>query len=360
MSNRKVKVGIVGLGHNGVAHLRSHLRSNKSTVVAVCDRDPDRLHSASEEFGIDRAYSDDGIFTDPEVEAISINTGDNDHLTPFLKAVGAGKHVLVEKPLANSEADIHAMIAAAERASPSLKIQVGYILRFNPVFEAVHALARAGRLGDIYYMEGDYIHNLLYQAEKTDPVTGGNWYLDHEIPLVGGGSHPLDLLRWISGNQITRTWGFSNHVAFPAMKNDDCQVCLFQFEGGAIAKVAALYAPRCPMAPFYNLRLYGTNGTVERDTAAISSTPEDVHPEFKPVEAERTKGHPYLPEIEDWLDAIIDDRQPRTPLWDGANSTMATLCAARAIRVGHAVDVPIFRAPGSPRIESSLPPQRLQ
>ena len=100
----------------------------------------------------------------------------------------------------------------------------------------------------------------------ADPLTGRNWYLENEIPLVGGASHPLDLLRWISGKEVRRVMGISNHVAFPAMTHDDCQVCLFEFEDGTIAKVAALYAPRCAVPPYNNLRIYGTNGTIERDT----------------------------------------------------------------------------------------------
>jgi predicted dehydrogenase len=64
-------------------------------------------------------------------------------------------------------------------------------------------------------MEGDYVHNLLYQAKQTDPVTGRNWYLEHELPLVGGGSHPLDLLRWVSGKEVSRVWGYSNHRVVP-------------------------------------------------------------------------------------------------------------------------------------------------
>ena len=345
MAHEPVRVGIVGLGGNGTGHLRSHCASPKSRVVAVCDRNVDRARAAAEELAIDRFYSDDGIFADPAIEAISIHTGDNDHRDPFVRALTAGKHVLVEKPLANSEEDIHAMVEAARDAT-GLRIQVGYILRFNPVFEEIHRLASTGALGDIYYMEGDYIHNLLYQAQKTDPVTGVNWYLEHELPIVGGGSHPLDILRWISGKQVTRVRGYSNRVAFPAMRNDDCQVCLFQFEDGTIAKVAALYAPRMGMAPFYNLRVYGTNGTVERDTVAISKAEDDVHPEFEAVQADRVSGHPYLPEIEDWLDAIREGRETRTPLWDGANSTIATLCAVRAMRDGAEVEVPVFRASG--------------
>jgi len=234
------------------------------------------------------------------------------------------------------------MVEAAMTAGPGLKIQVGYILRFNPVFVALHDLVRAGKLGHVYYMEGDYIHNLLCQAEQNDPVTGGNWYLEHEIPIVGGGSHPLDILRWISGKEVAGVIGYSNHVAFPEMRNDDCQVCLFQFHDGAIAKVSALYAPRCAMAPFNNVRIYGTNGTVERDTVAVSQSADDIHPQFKPLDVPRVEGHPFLPEIVDWLDAILEDREPRTPLHDGANSTMATLCAARAMREDTRVDVPLF------------------
>lgn len=301
MVQRRVKVGIVGLGHNGLAHARCHLKSGKSELVALCDRNPDLVQKAGEELGVTKLYSGDAIFADPEVEAISINTGDSQHVDPFLKALAAGKHVLVEKPLANTSDDVLRMVAAADAADRSLKIQVGYILRFNPVYEAIHKAAAEGHLGNIFYMEADYVHNLLYQKNKTDPVTGHNWYLEHELPMVGGGSHPLDIMRWIKGKEVTSVWSYANHVAFPEMANDDCMVSLFRFEDGTIAKVAALYGPRCSMAPYYNLRVYGTAGTVERDQIAISGDTEEVHPEFTPVQADRQAGHPYDTEVDDWL-----------------------------------------------------------
>ena len=331
------------MGHNGMAHLRSHGQSPLSRVVALCDKNPDRLQQAAAETGVTRLYRDpEELAADPEVDAVSISTGDNDHVRPLVAAVAHGKHVLVEKPLANSEDDVLTMAAAVRRAPEHLKIQVGYILRFNPVFEEVHRLCRADRLGRIYYLEGDYIHNLLYQKNQWDPVTGTNWYLQEERPMVGGGSHPLDLLRWFSGREIVRVFGASNHVAFPEMHHDDCQVCLYQFDDGTLAKVAALYAPRCAMAPYYNLRIYGTAGTVERDTAALGNGPDDVHPAFEPVTDRSVQGHPFLPEIEDWLTAILEDRPPRIPFWDGANSTMATLCACRAMESGSTVEVPVL------------------
>ncbi len=338
----KVRVGIVGVGRNAIGHIRAHQALGKSEIVAICDRNEELLNKVGDEFGIAERYTTDEIYQRDDIEAISIHTGDNQHAGPFKLAVAAGKHVLVEKPLANSEQDILDMVKAADDADPKLKIQVGYILRFNPLFEEIHRLTQSGSLGEVFCMEADYVHNLEYQAAQTDPVTGKNWYLDDELPMLGGGSHPLDLLRWISGKEIASVFAYSNHKAFPAMRHDDCEVALFRFTDDTIAKVAALYAPKREFSWFYNLRIYGTNGTVDDDQVAISASPDEVHPPFTQINYPNAKGHPYDPEVADWLDAIVEDRQPRTPLRDGANSSMACLCAIRSAREGREVEVPRF------------------
>jgi len=330
-----IRVGFIGLGHNGIGHIEAHKRVGKSEVVALCDMNPERLKSASEKFDVEKTYnSADELCKQEDIDAVSINTGDQFHMEPFLSALENEKHIFVEKPLANAVDQVEMMVTYAHSASPDLKIAVGYILRFNPVFEAIYDICRSGEIGQIYYMEGDYIHNLLYQANQTDILTGINWYLEHEKPLVGGGSHPLDLLRWFSGAQVAEAMGYSNRIGFPEMREDDCQIALFKFDSGAIAKVTASYAPKMGMAPYYNLRIYGTMGTIERDQVAISSDENDIHPEFRTIEADRISGHPYDKEVEDWLDSINESRSPRCDLYDGASSTMATLVAAEAIKLG--------------------------
>jgi len=338
-----IRVGFIGLGHNGIGHIEAHRRVDKSEAVALCDINPERLESASKRFGIPRVYrSAEELCAEADIDAISVNTGDQFHTAPFIAAVSRGKHVFVEKPLANSVAQVDTMVAAARAAGAGLKIVVGYILRFNPVFEAIHHLCRTGKMGQVYYMEADYVHNLLYQAKRTDTFTGVNWYLEYEKPMVGGGSHPLDLLRWFSGAQVVEVTGYSNHLAFSAMKHDDCQIALLKFDNGAIAKVAALYAPRMAMASYCNLRLYGTKGTVERDQVAIAKDDEDVHPEFQPVQSCRITGHPFDREVEDWLDSIREDRSPRCDIFDGANSTIATLIAVEAMKAETSLPVPVY------------------
>ena len=341
-----LRVGIIGVGHNGLAHLEAHRHMGRSRIVAVCDRNPDLLAQAADRYDIPHRFTDAAnLCARDDIDAVSINTGDPYHAEPFIAAVENGKHVLVEKPLANTLEQVEQIVAAARRADQSLKIAVGYILRFNSVIEAVHAACRDGTMGRIYYQEADYIHNLLFQAEQNDPHTGGNWYLQHEQPMVGGGSHPLDLMRWFSGGQVVEVCGYANHVAFEQMQNDDCQVALFRFDDGGIAKVASLYGPRraCPL--LNNLRIYGTLGTIEQDRIAVARDDQDVHPEFEPIEAEHVSGHPYEPEVADWIDAIEQDRPPRCDLYDGANSTAATLVAVDAIAQGRALAVPVYRPP---------------
>lgn len=339
-----IRVGLIGLGHNGLAHLAAHQRLGLSQVVAICDRRADLLRQVGDQHGIEgRTTTAAELCARDDLDAISIHTGDPFHAAPFCHAVAAGRHVFCEKPLANTVDDLLRMAAAARDADPRLKLAVGYVLRFNPVFEAIAAAAHAGRLGQLYYQEADYVHNLLYQARQTDPSTGTNWYLEQEQPVVGGGSHALDLLRWFAHREVVEVSGYANHVAFAAMAADDCQVALFRFEDGGIAKVASLYGPKGARPAFNNLRIYGTLGSVEQDTIALSAAPDDEHPEFQPVDAARVAGHPYDPEIADWLRAIAENGTPRCEFFDGANSTMACLKAVEATRLGKPVPVPILR-----------------
>ena len=151
-----------------------------------------------------------------------------------------------------------------------------------------------------------------------------------------------DLLRWITGNDPTSVFSYSNHFAFPEFSSDDCMVSVFKFPDGAVAKVAALWAPECPRAPYYDLHLYGTRGTVERDQICLGREAPPSGLKFSPVDARRVPGHPYEPEVDDWLTAIIEDGEVRTSLKDGANSTMAALRAVRAAREGREVSIPVF------------------
>ena len=242
--------------------------------------------------------------------------------------------------MGNTMEDLQRMTEAARRSGR--KTMVGQILRFNPFFAEVKRLCAPGELGEIFYLEADYIHNLHGQADaaRINPHIGSiNWYLEHEKTIVGGGVHQLDLLRWFADANVVEVCGFGNSIAFPAMKHHDCMAALFRFETGAVAKVSALYGPVGDRPEHCNLVVYGTTGTI-RDGRVMRSEGHDVAAEKI---GEGVAGHPYEPEIEHFLSCIQEDKPTLVDAFEGANSAAATIMAAEAIRTREPQSVPDFK-----------------
>ena len=321
----KVRIGLIGAGHNGLGWCQNYEECPTTQLVAICDRDEERLAAATERVPGADAYSDYSILERGDIDAISVHTSDHLHAEPFIKALEAGKHVFVEKPMANSIEDLKRMLRAA-RAAPQLKTMVGHVLRFNPHFAMLKKLVADGHFGQIFYMEADYIHDLRYQQYMEQ------WKLDEEIPIVGGGVHELDLLRWYCGD-IVSVKADQNHIAYQEMKAPTTQVALFTFANGAIGKVTALYGSIGARPPLANMTIYGTKGTIRRDGLALDGMEEllEIPHDYE--------GHPYSPQIEHFADCILNDKDVLVPAEEGAKSAQACLLAYEAATTGQTIAV---------------------
>ncbi|HHY98331.1 MAG TPA: Gfo/Idh/MocA family oxidoreductase [Firmicutes bacterium] len=322
---RKLRVGVIGLGHNGLAFCRAYASLPDTELVAVCDRDEQRAEAAQREFGV-KAYYDYAILERDDIDIISIHTPDHLHREPFIKALEADKHILLEKPMANSIEDLKLMVKAADRSKK--KVAVGQILRFNPMFEAVKRLVDNGILGEIAYLEADYYHDLRYQRFME------RWKLDEEIPIVGGGVHPFDLLRWYAGEAVEVT-SYSNHKTYPEMKADTSIVSIFRFKSGCTGKVGALYGSPLAMPEYYNLGVYGTKASFCRGRLACDGIEGWMN-----IPIQTPPGHPFEPEIVDLVRAIREGREPRCNARDGAMSALGVLCAYQSAIEGKAIKIP--------------------
>ncbi len=336
-----LKVGVVGCGHNGQAWARGYQASKRAELAAICDLWPERRDETKKLAPGAKAYANlDEMLEKEHLDVLSVHTSDHLHAEPFVKGMEAGCHVLVEKPMGNTMEDLERMTAVARRSDR--KTHVGHILRFNPLFAEIKRLCAEGVLGEIFYLEADYIHNLFGQADpaRLNPFTGNvNWYLEHEIPIVGGGVHQLDLLRWYADSNVVEVQGYGNSIAFPAMKNNDCMVAIFNFESGAVAKVAALYGPVGPRPPHCNMAVYGTRGTVRGGQLMVG---EGHDAKVTDLAQKDIAGHPFEPQLEHFLECIIEDKPTLVDAFSGANSAAATIMAAEAIRTGEKQRVPIF------------------
>ena len=333
---REIGVGVIGLGHNGLAHCENYLKHPRCKLVAVCDVDQNRLKYAMDKFGV-KGYKDYEILNDKDIQAISVNTSDDHHREPFEMALEAGHHVFVEKPMANTLEDAKAMVDAY-RKHKDKTVLVGHVLRFDNYFSLVKKWIDMGILGEINYVEADYIHDLRYQSLMEE------WKVKEEIPMVGGGCHPLDLLRWYTGD-VVEVAAFSNRIAYPEMANDASMIAMFKFKNGAIGKVTALYGNPGPMPNVYNMAIYGTKGRIVGGKMFLDGMDErDTNPWLElPSSKNQTQGHPFYNEIDHFLTCIEKSQKTMVTPEDSYNTIAATLFAVKAGRENRILKIPVLK-----------------
>jgi len=159
--NNEVKVGVIGLGFMGAAHVAAISAYPEAELVAVVSRDPKTrqgdfseiggnltLEKRQFDFSLVRKYSAwEEIVADDQVDAISICLPTNFHSAVTIAALAAGKHVICEKPMALTMAECDAMMEAAEHAKRTLMI--GQVLRFWPEYRALHKFVGDGQYGKV-------------------------------------------------------------------------------------------------------------------------------------------------------------------------------------------------------------------
>jgi predicted dehydrogenase len=147
-----VKVGLIGAGGIAQYHMRALADVEDVEVVAVADIIKERAETTAEAFNIPHIFTDyHDILAMDEVEAVTITTYNQAHRAPTVDALEAGKHVLVEKPMAATLEDAVAMTKAAHESDKLL--MVALVARYSPVRQAAKTIVEAGTLGDVYYAE---------------------------------------------------------------------------------------------------------------------------------------------------------------------------------------------------------------
>jgi UDP-N-acetylglucosamine 3-dehydrogenase len=189
---RRLRVGIIGLGAFGESHIRAYREIPYVELAAVASRRPEHAREIAARYGIPAWYgSYEQLIADEAIDAVSITTAEHEHREPAVAALKAGKHVLVEKPLATTLEDARAIVDAARTSTGIL--MPGHILRFDATYAAAREATVTGRLGRV----------VAIAARRNRPQ-------DH-IPIYGRvhpalvtAIHDIDILRWIAGAEVRR------------------------------------------------------------------------------------------------------------------------------------------------------------
>ena len=159
-----VRIGVVGLGYWGPNVVRN--MSRVAELAWCCDLSAENRDRYAPQYPQARFTADfDDLLDDPELDAIAVASSVPTHHPLGLRALAAGKHVFIEKPLASSVADARELVAAAEAADR--RLMVGHLLLFHPALAAVRGLIDSGELGEIYYLYGNRVNLGQVRADEN-------------------------------------------------------------------------------------------------------------------------------------------------------------------------------------------------
>jgi predicted dehydrogenase len=334
----KVRFAVVGVYSIAKRHIEGIHNNKQAELIAVCDIVEEYAKKCAEANGLDKYYLDyDQMLADGGFDCVVICTPDQVHAEQAVKALNAGYHVLCEKPLAMKMEDCRAIVEAAKKSNK--KFMVGQVCRKTPSFVAAKQLVDAGEIGDLFFVESEYAHNYDIINDiggwRRDPV-------NLRYPIVGGGCHAMDLLRWIAGDP-TEVFCYANHIALPHWPVDDCYIAVLKYPGNVIGKVMTSIGCHRP----YTMRtvLYGTKGTIVVDNTSPTLTLyRDIcysksggapSTRYLPTELPvNVNNHNMTAEIEDMCDVILNDKPIECDVIQGANTVAVCHAAIKSAAEG--------------------------
>lgn len=189
----------MGCGYWGSKHVRVLHATQDVAEVALVDSREDRLRSLARNFKTAPLYTDLQSAL-PNVDAVVVATPPSMHVGVALEAIRAGKHVLVEKPLAPTSAGARQLIKAAAEAG--VVLMVGHTFEYNPAVRKLRELVRGGELGELYYIDTARLNLGLYQPDVNVVFD----LAPHDISIINNvlGRQPVAVTAWAARHAHTR------------------------------------------------------------------------------------------------------------------------------------------------------------
>ena len=205
----KIKVGVVGTGFIGPAHIEALRRLPNIEVVALCEANAELANSKAAQLGIDRACEFDELLAMKDIVAVHICTPNFLHYPQAKAALQAGKHVVCEKPLAKDLHEAEELVALAKQTG--LVNAVHFNLRYYPLVRQMKTMREKGDLGEIYSVLGSYLQDWLFHE------TDYNWRLEPDKSgdsraVADIGSHLMDIIEYITGLKTTEVLADFNTI----------------------------------------------------------------------------------------------------------------------------------------------------
>jgi len=332
----KVRIGVIGLGIMGEQYARIYQAHPLAEVIAICNRRQERLDEIGEKYGVKERYTDFGeMLSKAPIDAVCVATPDFAHYEPVKAAINAGKHILCEKPFTTNLREADELLALLG-GKPGLKVQVAFNHRWLASYHHGFTVIRRGEIGQ----------PLAGYARKNDTIWVStemiNWAA-RSTPIHFLGAHDIDLMRWFFGTEPVEVhaYGAKQVLAARGIDTYDLIQAQIKFASGAFATIesAWIYPNSFPSIVDSFVEVIGANGHLhfdrKRESIEMSTEKQFTYPKvFLTSEVFGKLRGAFVECLSDFLDAIINDAEPKVTAFDGRQVTATLDAVTRSLTTG--------------------------
>lgn len=332
----KVRIGVIGLGIMGEQYLRIYRAHPLAEVTAICTRRRERLDEVGEKYGIKARYTDfNQLLSEAPLDVVCVATPDFAHYEPVKAALEAGKHVLCEKPFTTDLREADELLALS-RNNPQLKLQVAFNHRWLASYYHGFTQIRGGAIG----------RPLAGYARKNDTLWVATEMMDwaaQSTPMHFLGAHDIDLLRWFFASEPVEVhaYGVKEVLVARGIDTYDLIQAQVKFASGAFATIesAWIYPNTFPSIVDSFVEVIGSNGHLhfdrKRESIEMSTDKSFTYPKvFLTSEVFGKLRGAFVECLADFLDAIINDTEPKVTAFDGRQVTAVLDAVSRSLATG--------------------------
>ncbi|WMJ79401.1 inositol 2-dehydrogenase [Clostridium sp. MB40-C1] len=339
---KKIKVGIVGLGRLGRQHAENlAFRIPNAELLAVCSVVKEEVEQVQKEWGIKYGYINyDEMLENKELDAIFISSPSGYHCEQIIKALEAGFHVFSEKPLGLYLDEAKKAAEVVNQYKDKQVFMLGFMRRYDASYAYAKKKIEEGAIGD----------PVLIRCYGLDPSSAMEGFLKFAKNSYSGGLfldmaiHDLDLARWYMGSEAEKVWAIGGAYQYPEFKElNDAETgsAMVKFKNGTMGIFVA--GRNCAHGYHVETEIIGTKGTLR-----VATVPEkNMVTVFDETGARRecSQGflerfeQAYLAETQEFINCIVENRQPAVTVEDGVLSTALGYACKESFETGELVTV---------------------
>ena len=338
-SKDKVTIGIVGAGIMGTRHAKIYSQIPRAHLYGIADINEKAASELAARYGAKPFTDYRKMLEAPEVDAIHIATPDYLHTEPVLAALAAGKHVLVEKPMATTIADARKIVESSKRSGRH--VMVNYTHRWAAPYAKTHALVRAGHIG----------RPLMVYARKDDAIWAATEMMNWTAKTSSASylsTHDIDLVLWFMDTDVESVYamGVKKVLVDRGIDTEDAIQALVRFANGAIGTFESCWVlpNTMPTTTDSFIEVIGEKGTIHVDRIheglKVATQEKYEFPKLSmslEIDGRERGGVAFC--LEQFVSSLLEGRAPQPDAENGLKIVRISVAIQESIRQGKPVRI---------------------